>query len=107
MDQLMDDLSSSSELDEHFNSFDKERSFNSSAKRTPALHRAELAFESPNQPRMLFDSFSKRPKPINPIPPEKRTKKSSPENEPQTGELIKHKYFDLVQKDDGSIFVYA
>ena len=84
-----------------------ERSLNS-LKRLPAVHRAERTFEVPNQSELLFDSFSKRPKPINPIPPEKRSKRSASENEPpQIGELIKHKYFDLVQKDDGSIVVYA
>lgn len=108
--EAMDDESSSFS-DELSDAFDQaDRSFGSSnpTKRPPTLHRAELTYELPNQTELLYDSFSKRPRPINPIPPEKRSKRSSSRNEPpQSGELIKHKSFDLVQKEDGSIVVYA
>ena len=103
---LMDESSSCSD-DEFLGSFNqKDRSHYSSsnqARKSTAFHRVERTFESSDQPELLFD----RPRPINPIPPEKRTKKSSVENGQEAGELVKHKNFDLLQKDDGSIIIYA
>lgn len=106
-DRLNESSSFSDTTEELSNSFNQAERlpFNSSNQaRKSTLHRVERTFESSDQPELLFD----RPKPINPIPPEKRSKKSSSENEqPETGELVKHKYFDLLQKDDGSIIIYA